>query len=176
MTVVFNWWAQLISHRKYLQTCLISVIFGDSKAPLDNCPVLRAYRWRSSVMLCTCTLLRCVALFPHHPQSYYPPLMSSHTLPTPASSSNFQLIFDNALRAYERRTKKDLRNHPLAAKLQDCNSPSNILDVLQQQVEELNQSQRRDEVWTRWLDPTVNVLHAFSGTLGDHVTSVCLAL
>src|SRR5258708_28476760 len=103
------------------------------------------------------------------------PLMS-HTHPTSSSFSNFQLIFDNALRAYERRLKKDLRNHPLAAQLQDCNSPSNILDVIQQQVEELNQSQRRNERWTRWLDPTVKVLHAFSGTLGEHVTSVCLRL
>src|SRR5258708_40045636 len=118
-----------------------------------------------------------VSLFSfHHPQSYYPPLMSSHALPTPTSSSNVQLIFDNALRAYEGRTKTDLRDHPLAAQLHDCTSPSNILDVLQQQVEKLNQSQRRNKKWTRWLDPTVNVLHAFSGTLGEHVTSVCLWL
>src|SRR5258707_14523711 len=103
------------------------------------------------------------------------PLMS-HTHPTSPSSSNFQLIFDNAFRAYERHTKKDLRNHPLADQLQDCNTPSNILDVLQQQVEKLSRSQRRNEKWTRWLDPTVKVLHAFSGTLGKHVTSVCLRL
>src|SRR5258708_40350436 len=74
------------------------------------------------------------------------PLMS-HTHPTSPSSSNFQLIFDNALRAYQTRIEKDLITHPLAAKLQDCSSPSNILDVLQQQVEELNQSQRRNEKW-----------------------------
>jgi len=105
------------------------------------------------------------------------PLMS-HTQPpqVSASSSNFQLIFDNALRAYEGRTKKDLRNHPLAGQLQDCKSPDNILDVLQQQVDELNRSRRRNEKWTRWLDLTVKVLHAFSGTLGEHVTSVCLRL
>jgi hypothetical protein len=137
---------------------------------------------------CTCTLVRRVALlFPHHPpptisfQLLHPPPHSmSHTHPTSAqasaSSSNFQFIFDNALRAYERRLKKDLRNHPLAAQLQDCKSPDNILDVLQQQVDELNRSRRRNENWTRWLDPTVKVLHAFSGTLGEHVTSVCLGL
>src|SRR5260370_32788978 len=120
--------------------------------------------------------------YDRHPSFYYPPFNSSisplmsHTHPTSSSSSNFQLIFDNALRAYERRLKKDLRDHPLAARLQDCNSPSNILDVLQQQVDELNQSQRRNERWTRCLDPTVKVLDAFSGTLGQHVTSVCLRL
>ncbi|KAI0260888.1 hypothetical protein BGY98DRAFT_1182476 [Russula aff. rugulosa BPL654] len=66
--------------------------------------------------------------------------------------------------------KKDLLTHPLAAQLQQCNSPSGILDVLQQQVQELNQSQRRNETWTRWLDPTVKVLHLFSETLRETVT------
>ena len=35
--------------------------------------------------------------------------------------------------------------HPLAAQLQDCKSPSSILDVLQRQVQDLNQSQRQNE-------------------------------
>jgi fungal STAND N-terminal Goodbye domain len=99
----------------------------------------------------------------------------SHTHPTSASSSNFQLIFDDALKAYEKRTKNDLLTHPLAAQLQRCNSPSSILDVLQKQAQELNQSQRRNERWTRWLDPTVRVLHVFSETLGEGVTLVCLS-
>lgn len=97
----------------------------------------------------------------------------SHTDQT-STSSNFQIIFDNALEAYEKRTKKDLITHPLATQLQKCGSPNSILDVLQQQVQELNQSRRRSERWTRWLSPTVKVLHAFSEKLGD-VTSVCLS-
>ena len=114
--------------------------------------------------------------FPHHPprnSSPSPLGLMSHTHPTPASSSNFQLIFDDALKAYEKRTKKDLLTHPLAPQLQRCNSPSSILDILQQQVQELNQSQRRNERWTRWLDPTVKVLHAFSETIAEGATLVC---
>jgi hypothetical protein len=99
----------------------------------------------------------------------------SHIHPTSASSSNFQLIFDDALKVYEKRTKNDLLTHPLAAQLQRCNSPSSILDILHQQVQELNQSQRRNERWTRWLDPTVKVLHTFSETIGEGVTLVCLS-
>ena len=98
----------------------------------------------------------------------------SHTLPTPtsSSSSNFQVIFNNALKAYERRTKKDLLAHPLAAQLQDCDSHSSILILLQQQVQELNQSQSSDERLTKWLDPTVKVLYTFSETLGEGVSLV----
>ncbi|SRR5216683_799716 len=100
-----------------------------------------------------------------------------HTPPTATSSPNFQLIFNNALKAYEKRTKNDLVAHPLAAQLQACDSPSAILGVLQQQVEDLNQSRSTDEIyerWTKWLDPTVNVLFALSATLGEGVSLVCL--
>ena len=96
----------------------------------------------------------------------------SHTNPTAASSSNFQQIFNKALRAYQNHTKKDLLAHPLAAQLQTCDSPSSILVVLQQQAQELNRSQNSDGRLTKWLDPTVNVLYAFSETLGEGVSLV----
>jgi hypothetical protein len=97
----------------------------------------------------------------------------SQTRPTATSSSNFQQIFDNALKAYQRRTKKDLLTHPLAAQLQACDSPSSILAVLQQQVQELNRSPSADDRLTKWLDPTVNVLCALSDVLGEGVGLVC---
>ena len=94
----------------------------------------------------------------------------SHThTATAASSSNFQLIFDNALKAYENLTNDDLLAHPLTAQLQTCDSPSAILLLLQEQIQELNPSRTSDERLTNWLDPTVNVLYAFSGVLGEGV-------
>ena len=101
----------------------------------------------------------------------------SHTHPTASSSnqsSNFQVIIVNALDAYKKRTKKDLLAHPLVNELQSCNSPSAILAVLQQQLQGLDQSRTSDERWTRWLDPTVNVLYSLSGTLGEGVGLVRL--
>ena len=96
----------------------------------------------------------------------------SHTHVAP-TSSNFRLIFDNALKAYQKRTKNDLLTHPLAGRLKDCNSASSILTVLQEQVPDLNESRRSN---MKWLDPTVNVIHAFSETLGEGVGSVCLQI
>jgi hypothetical protein len=92
----------------------------------------------------------------------------SHSHLAASSSSNFHLIINNALKAYEKRTKKDLLAHPLAAQLQACDSLGAVLTVLQQQVQGLDQS-RSDDRWTRWLDPTVNVLFSFSATLGAGV-------
>ncbi|KAI0280182.1 hypothetical protein BGY98DRAFT_1175643, partial [Russula aff. rugulosa BPL654] len=97
----------------------------------------------------------------------------SHAHPTApsssSSSSNFQLIINNALDAYKKRTQNDLLAHPLAAELQPCNTPSAILAVLQKQLQGLDQSRSSDDRWTRWLDPTVNVLFALSATLGEGV-------
>ena len=91
-----------------------------------------------------------------------------------ASSSKFQLIINNALDTYRKRTKKDLLTHPLATRLQACDTPAAILTILREQIHGLDQSQSGAERWSRWLDPTVNVLFAFSGTIGAGVGLVRL--
>ena len=96
----------------------------------------------------------------------------SHSHPTSSSSNNFQLVINNALKAYEKRTKRDLLAHPLATQLQDCNSPADILAVLHQQVQGINQSRSSEDRWTNWLDPTVNILYTLSDTLGEGVSLV----
>ena len=102
-------------------------------------------------------------------------VVMSHSCATESgfSSSNFQLTINNALKAYEKQTKKDLLAHPLAPQLQACDSPGDILAVLQQQIQGLDRSRSSDERWTKWLGPTVNVLFAFSATLGSGVGLVC---
>ena len=81
-------------------------------------------------------------LFLAYTNTSLPPTVMSQANPTATSSSNFQPIFNNALKEYQRRTKKDLLTHPLAAQLQACDSPSSILVLLRQQVQELDRSQR----------------------------------
>ena len=85
------------------------------------------------------------------------------------STSNFESVFNAAIKAYEKKTKKDLLAHPLAAQLQACNSPADILVVLQDKIKEFDQSRSADERLSRWLNPTINVLSAFSSTLGAGV-------
>ena len=114
----------------------------------------------------------CLLIGFHHERLPTLTLMSQ-THHTPASSSNFQLLFNNALKTYKKHTKKDLLLHPLAAQLQACDSPSAILDLLHQQVQELNQSRNSHQRLTKWLDLTMNVLYALSETLGEGVSLVC---
>ncbi|KAI9432782.1 hypothetical protein H4582DRAFT_2132092, partial [Lactarius indigo] len=88
---------------------------------------------------------------------------------TATSSTNFETIFGAALEVYRNQTKNDIASHPLAVQLQSCDSPSAILAILRAQVQAFDRSQSADERFTKWLDPTVNVLYAFSATLGEGV-------
>ena len=101
-------------------------------------------------------------------------MSQAHATTTSSSSTNFQLIMNNAMDKYKKRTKTDLISHPLAAQLQSCSSSAEILAVLQQQVQGLDQSRSSDERWSRWLDPTVNVIYVISSTLAAGVSLVCL--
>jgi hypothetical protein len=97
----------------------------------------------------------------------------SHTQLPAYSYSNFQLIFNNALRAYQKRTNNDLRALPFTAQLDACNSPAAVVLLLRQQAQELDQSRSGNEGLSNRLGPTVNVLYAFSARLGESLGLVC---
>ncbi len=88
---------------------------------------------------------------------------------TSTSHSNFLSIFNAALESYKRKTKKDLASHPLLPRLQSCNSPDAIVTILREQVSKSSQSRNGDDGLTKWVTPTVNVLYAFSTTVGQRV-------
>ena len=93
-----------------------------------------------------------------------------------SSESHFQAIFQAALKTYQKQTKKDLLAHPLVSQLQDCDSTTAILAILQDQVREFDKFRSGDEKLTKWLGPTVNVLSAFSATIFSGVSMVLLDL
>ena len=88
---------------------------------------------------------------------------------TSASHSNFAPIFNAALESYKRKTKKDLASHPLLPRLQSCNSAEDIITVLRGQFPVSSQSRNGDYVLPKWVAPTVNVIYAFSATIGQGV-------
>jgi len=98
----------------------------------------------------------------------------SQNRPDISSSSNYQLIFDNALEAYKKKTGKDLASDPLLRRLKSCNSPHTVLALLREQVPGFDQSESNSDGVTKWLDPTVNVLFRFSSTIGGAVSLVSL--
>ena len=96
---------------------------------------------------------------------------------TPGESptrANYQSIFDSALQEYKKKTRKDLSSNPLFHKLQSCDSPDDIITTLRQQIPGFDPSAggSSDDRLTRWLDPTVKVISAFSATIGSTVALV----
>ena len=100
----------------------------------------------------------------------------SENPPAISSSANYQLTFDNALKAYKKKTGKDLASDPLLTRLESCDSPDAVLTLLRDQVPGFDQSGNSitSDGLTKWLDPTVNVLYTFSSTIGSAVSLVSL--
>jgi len=96
--------------------------------------------------------------------------------PSAFNSSNFQSTFNAALQGYEKKTKKNLLTHPLATQLQSCTSPGDALSVLQGLLKQFDQDRNSNDRLRSWLNPTVNVLYAFSATVGAGVGLVNLTL
>lgn len=88
----------------------------------------------------------------------------SQTSPETNSRADYQVIFDSALEAYKKKTGKDLTSDPLLCNIETCHSPNAILGVLRAQTRGLG----RDRLLT-WLNPIINVLNAFSATIGGGV-------
>ena len=114
---------------------------------------------------------------PFVPQAFLPFLTTvimPQTPPKNPASTNYQSIFDGALQEYKRKTRKDLSSDPLFHRLQSCASPNDIITILRQQIPGFDQSASgsNNDRLTRWLDPTVKVISAFSVTIGDAVALV----
>ena len=86
-----------------------------------------------------------------------------------STGTSIKTIIADALEEYKKKTNTDLTSHPLAAELKSCKSTSDILAILRAQVQTFDKTQSPDEKLTKWLDPTVHVLYAFSAVLGSAV-------
>ncbi|KAN0132161.1 hypothetical protein V8E53_009927 [Lactarius tabidus] len=89
--------------------------------------------------------------------------VSAPQTPATTTPSDIERIFDAALKSYKKKTKKDLKNDDLFKKLETCDSPAAILTKFQAAQFETGSE---DSLRT-WLVSTLNVLCAFSNTLGE---------
>ncbi|KAH9059744.1 hypothetical protein EDB87DRAFT_736118 [Lactarius vividus] len=92
--------------------------------------------------------------------------MSQTPVAMPPSSSNIEGIFETALKSYKKKTKQDLTKHDLFKQFEKCDSPSAILAAFQ--ADQFGRSPI-DDASNKWFIPTVNVLYAFSASLGEGV-------
>lgn len=94
---------------------------------------------------------------------------TTHTTPSP---SNFRLIIDAALDEYTNQTGIVLTQNPFAHKIQQSDSPDHVVALFQEREKEFTDYRNRNRNLINFIKPTVQVLHALSGTLGEAISLV----
>jgi hypothetical protein len=81
-----------------------------------------------------------------------------------SASSHLQVLFEAALQDYEKQTGIALAKHPLADKLQNCDTVESVTAVLHEQTRAFSEFRERDKV-LKPLKSAVSVLcKLFSAT------------
>ncbi|KAF8496235.1 hypothetical protein F5888DRAFT_1706680 [Russula emetica] len=93
----------------------------------------------------------------------------SHSPSKATPHSEYEVIFDKALKTYEKKTGKVLNSDPLLPTLEACTSSDETLSELRRQIPGFDQSENSDNRLTNWVDPAVNVLYTFGQTIGGAV-------
>ena len=79
------------------------------------------------------------------------------------ASSHLQVLFEAALQDYEKKTSIALAKHPLADRLQNCNSVESVTAVLYEQTQAFSEFRGKDKVLEP-LKKAVSVLCKLSAT------------
>jgi hypothetical protein len=87
----------------------------------------------------------------------------SSTMP----SASFQPLLDAALADYTKQIGIDPVKHPFVDQLRSCNSPDDVLKILEGKANEFKDFRDGNRKLIDSLNPVVKVIHAFSGILGE---------
>jgi len=78
-----------------------------------------------------------------------------------SESAHFHALFEHALQAYEKMTGVSLTQHPLAIKLQSCDTVDSITGLLQDQAQAFSHLQGSHRIM-KSLKTTVSILSKLS--------------
>jgi hypothetical protein len=90
--------------------------------------------------------------------------------------SPFDSLFNTALRNYAKQTGLALEHHPLAKKLENCDSVDSIMSVLQDYIDDADLFQNFTGDHGKFMRPMKYAVYAFftlSSALGEAVAQVC---
>jgi hypothetical protein len=87
-------------------------------------------------------------------------------------SSHLRVLFEAALEDYKQQTGIELAKHPLAERLEDCNSVESVTAILREQAQKFKEFREKDKV-LKPLKNILTVLHRLSST-GDFAQDIGL--
>ena len=91
-----------------------------------------------------------------------------------SASSHLRVLFEAALQDYEKKTGIALAKHPVADRLQSCDSVESVTAVLHEQTQAINEFRGKDKI-LKPLKKAVTVLYKLSATanFGQNIGLVC---
>ena len=94
-----------------------------------------------------------------------------------SGSSHLRMLFQTALDDYKKQTGIELAKHPLAERLQDCDSVESVTDILREQAKDFDKFREKDKL-LKPLKKVLTVLHLISSapSVADnaqHFSLVC---
>jgi hypothetical protein len=75
-----------------------------------------------------------------------------------SGSSHLRVLFEAALENYKQQTGIALAEHPLAERLQDCNSVESVTAILRDQAQDFKEFREKDKI-LKPLKKVLTVLH-----------------
>ena len=75
-----------------------------------------------------------------------------------SGSTHLRVLFEAVLEDYKQQTGIELAKHPLAERLQDCDSVESVCDILREQVQDFKKFREKDKVFNP-LKRVLTVLH-----------------
>ena len=84
----------------------------------------------------------------------------------------FQVIFDKAIADYREQIGVELDKHPFADQLQGCDSPDDILKLLEDKANAFKVYRDGNRKLFNWLSPVVQVIHTLSSVFGEAVSLI----
>ena len=89
----------------------------------------------------------------------------------PSQYSQFQALFESALKDYQSQTGTILADHPLAQQLQNCDSIDSVTAILEAQVRAFSEFRNGDGKIMKSLNHVVSVLFSLSAStaLGEAI-------
>ena len=91
-------------------------------------------------------------------------------------SSRLRVLFEAALEDYKQQTGMELAKHPLAERLQHCDSVESVTAIIREQAQDLNKFREKDKV-LKPLKKVLTVLQILPSPAADlarHFGLVCL--
>lgn len=115
---------------------------------------------------------------PSFPWAFLSRISSTFSMGDPSPSSHLQVLFESALKDYEKQTGTKLTEHPLAQQLETCGSIESVTAVIQGQARGFGEFKGNEGKVSKSLQRAVSVLYPLStgAVLGEAASVVCLVL